>query len=193
MNEDQLRTLKSQPLSTFFDGLLNAWQNDTFDNVGIFDPPAPLPPIPSDLPQQPLPRLPKPSRQTRIARALAYLHSYGVAALFEPLVSADIVNDPETLLLNIQPAQLGLPDPSYFQDKEATKLYRKAIQKSLHSVHFESGSKHKHKHDPHKHDAKHILRLEKSLAGLFPSSSEYAWIAYERLKVLPLTPQSQVG
>lgn len=169
MDEQHLHQVASKPLMDIVDEIKRLWRRPGPDSRGIFDPPpVPLPPIFSHLPQPSQPRIPEHTRPLRLTKVLSFLHARAIHVFFEPYVDADWRNDPEKLLLNLHQADLGMPDPSYYEDGRALKVYENVVAKTLNEVYAHATTS----YEDQLRMAQTVVQLEKKLAKALASPLE---------------------
>ena len=105
-----------------------------------------------------------------LTAGLTWMHKNGFHVLVHTEVTGDPGKAPTTATPNLSPGQLGLPDASYYEDKDTLKLYRQLMMEAmdaLRDVHTSSV-------DLSSKVVDDVLDFEKALAAIQPDA---VWIA----------------
>lgn len=100
-----------------------------------------------------------------LTAGFAWLHLHGFPVLFRTDVTGDPGRAPTRATPNVGPAPLGLPDGSYYEDKDSINVYRDQMRAAVEALNDEV---HASKHGLASHLVDEVLAFEKALAALQP-------------------------
>jgi hypothetical protein len=169
LDEDKLDRISLKPLVDIVQPMLDTWRGKHSSSSSLWPPwLPPIPPLPP--PEHDGDKKKRPAdRAKRMTDTLLYLHSRSVPVLWASYLEGDVKLDPQTRRVWLQQADLGLPDPAYYDDKDTLAVYREVVRSSLASVYDSLDGKEAAEKRPFGELAHDIVDLEKRMAKIMLS------------------------